>query len=140
MEKYSKYICVIKSTSTCKHLYCQVQLSQYICKWFICQFNVIIYKGIIRNHKEMSIKGKSDGNPGESQGSHGKPQVNHGKSQGNQKGIMGNHKRIMGNHKGITRVDDGILELTKKSYDKDTHIKYHYLIKQTTKTQTGEKK
>lgn len=91
------------------------------------------------NHKEMSIKGKSDGNPGESQGSHGKPQVNHGKSQGNQKGIMGNHKRIMGNHKGITRVDDGILELTKKSYDKDTHIKYHYLIKQTTKTQTGEK-
>lgn len=46
---------------------------------------------------------------------------------------MGNHKRIMGNHKGITRVDDGILELTKKSYDKDTHIKYHYLINQTTK-------
>lgn len=52
---------------------------------------------------------------------------------------MGNHKRIMGNHKGITRVDDGILELTKKSYDKDTHIKYHYLIKQTTKSKTGEK-
>lgn len=48
---------------------------------------------------------------------------------------MGNHKRIMGNHKGITRVDDGILE----SYDKDTHIKYHYLIKQTTKSKTGEK-
>lgn len=84
------------------------------------------------NHKEMSIKGKSEGNHGESQGSHGKPQVNHGKSQGNQKGIMGYHK-------GITRVDDGILKLTKKSYDKDTHIKYHYLIKQTTKTQTGEK-
>lgn len=91
------------------------------------------------NHKEMSIKGKSEGNHGESQGSHGKPQVNHGKSQGNQKGIMGNHKRIMWNHKGITKVDDGILELTKKSYDKDTHIKYHYLIKQTTKSKTGEK-
>lgn len=64
---------------------------------------------------------------------------NHKEIIGNQKGIMGNHKRIMGNHKGITRVDDGILKLTKKSYDKDTHIKYHYLIKQTTKTQTGEK-
>lgn len=74
------------------------------------------------NHKEMSIKGKSDGNPGESQGSHGKPQVNHGKSQGNQKGIMGNHKRNMGNHKGITRVDDGILELTKKNHMIKTHI------------------
>lgn len=84
------------------------------------------------NHKEMSIKGKSEGNHGESQGIHGKP-------QGNQKGIMGNHKRIMGNHKGITRVDDGILELTKKSYDKDTHIKYHDLLKQTTKSKTGEK-
>lgn len=48
---------------------------------------------------------------------------------------MGNHKRIMGNHKGITRVDDGILE----SYDKDTHIKYHDLLKQTTKSKTREK-
>lgn len=44
---------------------------------------------------------------------------------------MGNHKRIIGNHKGITRVDDGILELTKKSI---------FLIKQTTKSKTGEKK
>lgn len=59
---------------------------------------------------------------------------NHKEIIGNQKGIMGNHKRIIGNHKGITKVDDGILELTKKSYDiKDTHIKYHYLINQTTK-------
>lgn len=91
------------------------------------------------NHKEMSIKGKSEGNHGESQGIHGKPQVNHRKSQGNQKGIMGNHKRIIGNHKGITRVDNGLLKLTKKSYDKDTHIKYHDLLKQTTKSKTGEK-
>lgn len=66
---------------------------------------------------------------------------NHKEIIGNQKGIMGNHKRIMGNHQGITRVDDGILELTKKSYDKDTHIiKYHDLIKQTTKRKTEEKK
>lgn len=99
MEKYSKYICVIKSTGTCKHLYCHVQLSQYICKWFICQFNVIIYKGIMGNHKEMSIKGKSDGNPGESQGSHGKPQVNHGKSQGNNRKSEGNHGKSQENHR-----------------------------------------
>lgn len=64
---------------------------------------------------------------------------NHKEIIGNQKGIMGNHKRIMGNHKGITRVDNGILKLTKKSFDKDTHIKYHDLLKQTTKSKTGEK-
>lgn len=75
-------------------------------------------------------------------GNHKGVMGNHKWIMGNHKeiiGIMGNHKRIMGNHKGITRVDDGILKLTKKSYDKDTHIKYHYLIKQTTKSKTGEK-
>lgn len=58
---------------------------------------------------------------------------------GNQKGIMGNYKRIMGNYKGIIRVDDGILKLIKKLYDKDIYIKYYYLIKQIIKSKIGEK-
>lgn len=64
--------------STCKYLYCEVQLTYVHGSYLVtCQCYIIIYQGIMGNHKEIII---------------------------NHKGIMGNYKGIIEVDHGIIGI------------------------------------